>query len=392
MFEASLIIKRHKPMIIAITGSVGKTTTKDILYAGLQDHFNTRTAQKSFNSDIGVPLSIMDLQNPSTSLLQWLVVLTRGVWIIISGKEYPELLILEVGAGAPNDVRKIAKWLKPDISVFTKLAETPVHIEFFESKEQLYNEKKTLATYTKPEGLVLYNGDSKRLAELLKDISQRTKTFSLPDSISFNTSGTGFVYEGKPVTLPEVLGFQMVYPVMALIEIYKELGVDVSVGLETLQENYEPTPGRARLIQGIDKTTIIDDAYNASPVAVKAALEVLGKLETNNRKVFVFGDMMELGDHAIEEHILVAKLAESVVDEVITVGELSKETDNYLENTETKNIHFDTSVEAGEYLVDSHMEGDVILFKASRHAIKMEQAIVQMALPEEHGKLVQEYL
>jgi len=389
-WEASMLVKKHRPKVIAITGSVGKTTAKDILYAGLRDHFDTRTAQKSFNSDIGVPLSIMDLENPGNSPIQWIQVLFSGVKQVIFSKSFPELLVLEVGAGAPNDIKKIATWLHPDISVFTALAETPVHIEFFESIEQLFNEKKSLALHTKQDGLILYNGNDELLKNLLSDIETKKATFVISDNIIFTKEGTTMNGE-TTITLPGVLGHQMMYPVAALVEIYKEFGIDVHQGITSLVNHYEPTPGRARIIQGIDETLLIDDAYNASPIAVKAALEVLGKFESKGRKLFVFGDMMELGDYAKKAHIDVA-LQSDFINQLVTVGIHSRDTHVKATQMGTPAIHFDTSAEAGEWLVENHKPGDTILFKSSRHSIKMEQAIVQMALPEEHHKLVQEYL
>lgn len=389
-WEAKQLIKKHNPIVIAITGSVGKTTTKDIIHAGLVGITDVRSAEKSFNSDIGVPLTIMSLQNPGSHPIKWITTLIQGMKQVMFDKTFPELLVLEVGAGVPGDIRNIAQWIKPDISVFTRLAETPVHIEFFESKEQLYAEKKSLAEYTKQEGLVLYNGDDEILTDVLADIPHRKETFAINGEISFTQKGTQL--EGEhDVVLPGVLGSQMMYPVMVLLEIYKELGIEVADGLGSLAENYTPTPGRARIIRGINKTVLIDDAYNASPVAVEQALEVFKDFDAPGRKIFVFGDMMELGDYAKEAHVAVA-LQANFVHELITVGQLSLDTHTRAVQCGLAAVHFKTSAEAGEYLIDHHEPGDSILFKSSRHSIKMEQAIVQMTLPEDHHKLVQEYL
>ena len=332
----------------------------------------------------------MGLDNPGTSSSKWVKALWSGLMQILFSNDFPDLLVLEVGAGAPGDIRKIATWLRPDISVFTRLAETPVHIEFFESKEQLYAEKKSLAEHTKQDGLVLYNADDELLESVLADIVVQKEGFSPEGEIVFTKEGTMLQGEDK-VTLPGVLGFQVMYPVAALIKIYIHLGIDIQEGLKSLAKEYIPTPGRARIIKGFDQMILIDDAYNASPVAVEAALDVLEKFDASGRKLFVFGDMMELGDYAEKAHVDVAVQA-GFVHELITVGELSIDTHKRAMQLGTPTKHFKTSVEAGEYLIDSHQEGDTILFKSSRHAIKMEQAIVQLSLPEEHHKLVQEYL
>ena len=389
-WEAKQLLKKHAPIVIAVTGSVGKTTTKDILHAGLVGITDVRAAKKSFNSEIGVPLAIMALQNPGSNPVKWIATLLSGMKQVFVNKEFPELLVLEVGAGAPGDIRNIATWITPDISVFTALAETPVHIEFFNSKEELYEEKRSLAEFTKKEGLVLYNGEDQILKQVLDSVVQRKETFSIDGDISFSQEGTKLSGQ-HDVVLPGVLGSQMMYPVMALIKIYEELGIEITDGLQSLSDNYTPTPGRARIIKGIDNTLLIDDAYNASPVAVEKALEVFDKYETEGRKIFVFGDMMELGDYAEKAHVDVA-LQSTYLHELVTVGDLSQDTHTRAVQLGIPAVHFKTSQEAGKYLVDTHEQGDSILFKSSRHSIKMEQAIVQMTLPGEKHKLVQEYL
>ena len=134
-FEAILIIKKYKPKIISVTGSVGKTSTKDAIFAVMSSTFSVRKSEKSFNSDIGIPLTILGCPNAWFNPIKWLGNILRGLEIIIFNSNYPKWLILEVGADRPGDIKSVSKWLKSDIVVLTAFAKVPVHIEFFKDRE-----------------------------------------------------------------------------------------------------------------------------------------------------------------------------------------------------------------------------------------------------------------
>ena len=129
-YEAVLIIKKYKPKIIAVTGSVGKTSTKDAIFAVMSSSFFVRKSEKSFNSDIGIPLTILGCPNAWFDPIKWARNIFRGLELIVFKHSYPEWLILEVGADRPGDIKEVSKWLKPNIVVLTAFAKVPVHIEF----------------------------------------------------------------------------------------------------------------------------------------------------------------------------------------------------------------------------------------------------------------------
>lgn len=385
-----IALAKHKPQIIAITGSVGKTTTKDILYYALTDVVDVRASSKSYNSDIGVPLSVFGLDNPYTSLGKWMAVYASAIKQIFS-KDFPDVLVLEVGIGAPGDMLVITKWLTPDISIFTQLSPDPVHLEFFNSREDIYSEKKTLATATRQDGVVIYNGDDLILERVLGDIQQQKVAFQIPSLVRMSPEGTHITIDGSDVVLKGALAFHLRNAVSIVYEVAKIIGVEVSNVWASLENNFIATQGRAQLIHGINDSIIIDDAYNASPVAVRASLSSFEKLNTEGRKIFVFGDMMELGDIEESAHREIAQYI-NFVDELITVGPRAWWTHDEAQQKDVATKHFDTSDQAGEYLKKHLQTGDAVLFKASRHSIKMERAIVQIALPDERDKLVQDYL
>src|SRR3990167_7763068 len=117
VWEARMTLRRHKPFIIAVTGSVGKTTTKDAIFHVLKDTTSIRKSEKSFNSELGVPLTILGLPNAWHDPLRWAENILRGLWLAARKTGYPAWLVLEVGADRPGDIRKIARWLRPDIAV-----------------------------------------------------------------------------------------------------------------------------------------------------------------------------------------------------------------------------------------------------------------------------------
>ena len=130
IWEAKAVLARHKPFIIGVTGNLGKTSTKDAIYTVMKDHFYVRRSEKSMNSEFGVPLTILGEKSGWNSPLKWAIILLRGLFVTFA-KEYPTHLVLEIGADRPGDIKSIASWIKPDITVVTQFGQVPVHIEFF---------------------------------------------------------------------------------------------------------------------------------------------------------------------------------------------------------------------------------------------------------------------
>ena len=169
--EARLVLKKYKPRIVAITGSVGKTTTKDAVRVVLDQKFYTRASERSFNGEIGVPLTILGCRSGLGSFSAWMSVIFEGLALILLMNHYPKWLIIEVGTDKPGDIKAIAKWLAPDVVIVTRFGETPVHIEFFPSREDLINEKTHLVRALKKGGLLILNSDDKEILGLSSKVS-----------------------------------------------------------------------------------------------------------------------------------------------------------------------------------------------------------------------------
>jgi len=262
-WEARAVLLRYKPRIIAVTGSLGKTTTKDAIYAALSPSLLVRKSQKSMNSDIGVPLTILGLENAWNNPFKWISNIVRGALLLVLPQKYPAWLILEVGADRPGDIRAIARWLRPDISVMTGVPEIPAHVEYFSSPEALLKEKKFLAEYLKPGGKLILNGDDARMREVRAECRGASITYGIEQENDFTASHDEVIYQNEvpagvhfrvehagsslPVSIHGSLGFPRIYAALAAFAVGECVGVD-SVAIATALSNWEPPPGRGRLL------------------------------------------------------------------------------------------------------------------------------------------------
>ena len=143
--EARAVLRKYKPKIVAVTGSVGKTSAKDAIYEVLSEGARVRKSEKSFNSEIGLPLTILGIPNAWSNPFRWLQNIIDGLFVLLFTVQYPQWLVLEVGADRPGDIRSLAKWLRVDIAVITRLPEVPVHVEFY-AAEAVVEKRPRLST------------------------------------------------------------------------------------------------------------------------------------------------------------------------------------------------------------------------------------------------------
>lgn len=407
---SALVIRRYNPKIIGITGTVGKTTTKDAVYTALARFESVRKSQKSFNSELGIPLTILDSDNPGRDVLGWIRVVIDGLIMLVFKSPYPKWLVLEVGTDKPGDIGLITKWLHPDIVVVTKLSKVPVHVEAFGSPEYLFEEKGNLVKALKPGGTLILNADDedvmayKGISEekllLFGEKSGSDIGFSdyqiiydennLPKGIKF---GISFGDEDlQYVSLMGTLGEQNISHILVALLIARDLGLDVRLAMNSFKSE-QPTPGRMRILDGLKGSTIIDDSYNSSPIALEEALKTLKsiKVSRGHRKIAILGDMLELGRYTVDEHKKMGERASKSANIFVAVGIRSRyAAQEALNNgmSEGKVFQFDDSLEAGMFMKDLIKEGDVILIKGSQGA-RMEKCVEElMAKPEYKEKLL----
>jgi UDP-N-acetylmuramoyl-tripeptide--D-alanyl-D-alanine ligase len=377
IIESKIILKKYKPSIITVTGSVGKTSTKDAIYTVLEKTGHIRKSDKSFNSEIGVPLTILGCPNGWDDPAIWLRNMLKGLELIMFNSKYPECLVLEIGADHPGDIQKMASWLKSDIVVITKVSEVPVHVEFFKSPEEVFQEKFSLTKSLKDSGVLIISADDRKLFNESLKIKQKVMTFSI-DNLSTVAAteielepSFGMVFKIKhddkkyTIKIEKVIGNQQIYPIIAAITVGLARSLTIDQMIESLK-NHVPPRGRMNILSGLNGSTIIDDTYNSSPDALSEALSTLSKVNVTGRKIAVLGDMMELGKFSFDEHKKAGEKAKVSCNILITVGPRSKQ---MAEN----DIHFNSSIETGEYLKTIVQKGDIVLVKGSQF-IRLERA------------------
>lgn len=404
--EARLLLSRKKPRIIAVTGSVGKTTTKDAIYAVLKGYHSARKSEKSYNSDIGVPLSILGLPNAWNNPFRWVKNLIDGFFIACCSRHYPEVLVLEMGVDRPGDMKKLSSWIRPNVVVLTRLPEVPVHVEYFSTPEAVIAEKMTLVEALKPSGVLVFNNDDERVRIEASNVRQKTVGYSRYSVSQFQASGDEIMYDGSipvgmsfelthvsdtvQVRVLGSLGIPHIYSYTAAAAVGALFDVTLPQAAAALREHIPP-PGRMRILPGIKDTVLLDDTYNASPVATERALSTLRELQGFVRRIAVLGDMLELGQFSVREHERVGEQVAETADMLVTVGVRARSIAQgalAFGMSENSILQYDDSEHASKELQTLIHPGDVLLIKGSQ-GIRCERIVEElMAEPERAEELL----
>jgi UDP-N-acetylmuramyl pentapeptide synthase len=266
-WEAKAALKRHAPKVIAITGNVGKTSTKDAIYAVVSQAYTTRKSQKSWNSEIGLPLTILGLENAWSSFSGWLSNIFKGFRVAFISKEFPEWLVLEVGADHPGDIEKVCKWLHPNIVVLTRMSEVPVHVEYFKNAEEVLREKMFLACALKNGGTLVVNADDPHFTGAVKSLDARKVFYGTTPGANVEITESEISYDSSPLSLPVgqyaimrigeieakieikgVLGNHIMYPIAAAACVASVLGLTSK--LSSAFKDFDSPKGRMRILKG----------------------------------------------------------------------------------------------------------------------------------------------
>jgi UDP-N-acetylmuramoyl-tripeptide--D-alanyl-D-alanine ligase len=397
-------IRKHKPFVVMVTGSVGKTSTKDAVAAALSERFYLRKSEKSFNSDFGVPFTILGVKNPWSSPKAWVHVFCEAFSIVFLPTHYPKLLVLEVGADRPGDLAKILRITKPDAVVVTLLPSVPVHVEAYETPAAVREEEFSPALALAPNAPLIICADDEFAVAEAKVIDKQVCSYGVGDGADVRIEDIGiWMEEGTvagmqaklgvagqqyPIKVRGAIGRSQLFAPAAAVATGIALGMTAAEALEGLASYVSP-PGRARIFKGKKNTLIIDDTYNSSPAAAE---EILRSLELipdtlyaggRSRKIAVLGDMLELGRYSVAEHAHIGHIAKQTVDILITVGTRAKGIGDAARADgmkETNIHHFATSLEAAAHIEGMLEEKDVVLVKGSQ-GVRME-AIVRPLLAD----------
>jgi UDP-N-acetylmuramoyl-tripeptide--D-alanyl-D-alanine ligase len=408
---SKMILNKYKPDIIGITGSIGKTSTKEAVATVLQNKFNIRRSPKNYNNEIGVPLAIIGVEkNPRRSVWGWLKVFFKAKkLILLRDKNYPEILVLEMGADKPGDIKYLTKLAPCKVGVLTFISHA--HTEFFKTIKKIAEEKKIIISHLQPDGFAILNFDNDLVMQNSSSTKAKAITYGFKEGADiratdiniFKDEHTGWptglnfkvLYKGNavPVFLPGMIAKSSVSTALAALAVGTVFGVNLVDGAQALSK-FSGVAGRMRLIPGIKNSLIIDDTYNSSPEAAKAALETLIAIEVKNgaQRYAVLGDMLELGPETENAHReLGFKVAEVGIDNLITVGEAAKHIAKAAKEAgidEHRIYIFDNSEMAGRFLQEKLKPGDVVLAKGSQ-GVRVEKLVKEvMAEPMQAEQLL----
>lgn len=401
---ARAVLHKYRPAIVMITGSVGKTSTKDAVAAVLEQRFLVRKSDKSFNSEFGVPFTILGVPNPWGNPSAWVKVFKNAFGLILLPNHYPNMLVLEVGADKPGDLTRILRVATPDAVVVTRLPDISVHVEAYPSPEAVQEEEFLPAYALAAAAPLIIPADDECIRAMALRTPARILTYGHDKNadarithVTYHRDTPGHVEgmaahvelcDGKGSALVRgSVGKVQLLPVAAALATAKAFSISLADALVAL-ESYLPPPGRGRLFRGLNGSTLIDDTYNASPVAVEEALDTLKHFPGATRRIAVLGDMLELGRYSVQEHTRIGSLAKETADLLVTVGIRSRVMAEAPGETEI--LTFDTAQAAGAALKGLVQKGDVILIKGSQ-SIRTERIVeALLADPNDRVHLVRQ--
>ena len=413
-------LAKFKPTVVAVTGSVGKSSTKEAVFSVLSAFRKTRRNVGNFNGELGLPLTILgewthsDLQviardTCRASRFSKAVFFARAICgamlrLLVPHRlvhffgGYPEVLVLEYAADKPGDIKYLLEIAKPHIGVLTAVGDIPVHVEFYDSPEAVLREKGRVIEALAASGLAVLNGDEERVARCEEKTRATPITFGFGEQcdvrvIDFEnklemidgilrpigiTFKLGYDKSFVPVRMSGTLGRTQAYAAAAAAAVGMAFNLNLVQIAEALTYHQVPNQ-RMRFLAGIHRSTIIDDSYNASPLSLRSAIETVAAIKAK-RKVAIIGDMKELGEWSKQAHREIGELAGKTFDVLIAVGPESK---TYAElalkyRFSKKNVvHVQKVEEVLPQLRDVIKEGDLVLIKAS-HSVGLAKAVAAL--------------
>lgn len=352
---ARYLRKKFKGKVIAVTGSNGKTTTKELIAEFLSKKYRVLKTEGNFNNNIGVPLCISKIENNT------------------------EMMVLELGTNRPGDIKELCEIVYPDYSLITNIGYE--HLEGFGSLEGVRQGELEILPYVKT---VFANGDDKFLMDGLKSYSGEILTFGLSkecdfraENINFYNDHVEFDFHSDVASFPVkacLTGIYNVYNITGACAVATFLGIPKCI-IQKTAEHCRPVKMRGEIIK-INGLEIFFDAYNANPSSMKVALEELSRRKKGRKAVAVLGDMLELGEFTHSAHEEVGKwIKEMGIELFVGVGKFMKSALRYVDGQV-----FDDPVQAGEFLKKELNGSEIVLIKGSR-AMKMEK-ILEIFLPK----------
>lgn len=340
---------------VAVTGSVGKTTSKEMIALAIESEKNTLKTLGNANSQIGLPFTILRTEQEH------------------------ECAVIEMGMSLPEEMGRISYCARPNIAVITNIGVS--HIEFHGSREKILEEKLHITDYFTSENTLFVNGDDDLLCKLKGTTNYKVVEFGISENCDYRAINVEQDENGSKFTCVHgeehyemyvpVVGIHNVRNALASLAVAQSVGVSAKSVIEAI-EKYT-APQMRQQIKKTEKFIIIDDTYNASPDSAKASIDVLATLK-GKRKILIVGDMLELGSYSQKAHEEVGAYArKSKIDHLISFGIEAENCRKSFLNTENSN-HFLIFDKAEQFVKDFAKNGDVFLIKGSR-GMKMDRFV-----------------
>ena len=351
--------KRLTLPLVGITGSVGKTTTREMIAEALSAGFLVYKTPGNSNSQVGVPITIAEISKSA------------------------EIGVIELGMSEPGEMERISRVARVDCAVITNIG--VAHIEQLGSQEHILEEKLHIQDGMPAEGILFLNGDDPLLASVVPKEGRKRVLYGLGRDCDYRAEDL-HLEEGYPVFTAvhgdrsvrvrlQVMGSHMVSNAMAALAVADTYGLSMEKAALALGQ-FKGYKGRQQIFQW-GGVTVIDDSYNASPVSMKAGLEVLASVKGEGRRIAVLADMKELGLEAVRFHEEIgAYIGEHPLDMVLLLGELASCIGSGMDAARavTPHIEMDRLAQVEEWLDEHIREGDCILFKGS-NSMKLSEAV-----------------
>lgn len=396
------ILEKHKPIIIGITGSVGKSSTKEAIAHVLGTAFDVRKNEGNYNNEIGVPLTIIGAESGKRSLFAWMRVAVQYMRVMRT-KKYPQMLVLELGIDRPGDMSRFMEYLPVSVGVVTNISHS--HLEYFQTIDAIAKEKSTLVKKLSANSTAILCADDARVMRNAPKLKCKVITYGEDDKALIkaehitvsvgDTQDAGCYfkinYDGNnvPAHIPHCISRHHIQSLLAAFSVgvvFKLNPLDMINAFKT----YSTLPGRMKLLSGISGTQLIDDTYNASPTSLKAALKSL-MLFTKQRRVVILGDMLELGPDSEDLHRKVADMiVDAGVNSAMFVGRrMLVAYEALIASGFDARVcaWYESPLDAIENLRDFIQEGDVILIKGSQ-GMRMEKVSEALLAQSEKAETV----
>lgn len=400
-------VQRYNPTIIAVCGSVGKTTVRNLLVQSLAEYGPVGTNRGNYNSEWGTLFSFLGVDSPGKNPIEWLKIIYKSFRFGDLQEEFPDIWVLELGVDKPGDMNFfINDFLEFDSVIFTVYGESPVHLENFDSVKELIQEDFNALTVLKEGGFVVANSDDPAQASMIKKHKDHIITYGLYEADVtlvdvqseidvveskevWETYGTAIKpilhqkisYRGAlvPFQVEYMFGTAQAKCLLPVVSFFINEGVNL-IEISQKITTFTPVNGRMRFFEGIKDTLVIDDTYNAAPASVEEGLRSMEFIKLPGaRKVAVLGSMMELGEKEVDEHARVGQIAAEHVDILVTVGDkmIHAHKEFQFHKSYKAAVHVESPEDAVDWIKMNVTPNDIFYVKGSA-STHMERVVAEL--------------